>query len=109
MWNSIKNRIKGAFAGMGMGLMVPVLAPIAIPFMFTGNTGGSGAGPAFAMFAGAAVVVIGGIALVVAFGAGAALQIFGMPWWVTGIAGYLGIWALLGATIFRPGQSSSKK
>lgn len=104
MWTSIKNRVKGVFLGMGMGLLVPVIAPIAIPFMFTGNTGGSGAGPAFAMFAGAMVVIIGGVLVVLSLAGGAALQLFGMPWWVTAAAIYLGVWGLLGATVFRPGQ-----
>jgi hypothetical protein len=45
---SLKSRLKGAVAGMAVGAMAPIFVPMGIKFIATGESGGSGAGPALA-------------------------------------------------------------
>lgn len=85
---------------MGVGAIVPILAPLAIPFMLTGKTGGSGAGPAIACGLAAFAVILGGAALLGGAGLAALFSFGGVPWFVTVPVVYFGIFGILGATVF---------
>lgn len=93
---SFKSRLKGLGSGLLCGAIAPLAATIGIPFMITGSTGGSGAGPAIACVLCAVTAVIGGLALVGGAGLAALLSIGGVPWFVTVPAVYFGIWGLIG-------------
>jgi len=93
---SIKSRLKGLASGLFIGALAPLVTPIAIPFMLTGKTGGSGAGPALACFAAAAAVVIGAVILVGGAGLATFLSFSGIPWYLTVPGFYFLVWALIG-------------
>ncbi len=100
MFNAITRRIKGLASGVWMGGMAFVMAPMSIKYMITGETGGSGAGPALATFALTAMTICSAVLLVLCGVASIPLQAMGVPWFVSIPAGYFGVWALLGATVF---------
>jgi hypothetical protein len=93
---SMMERVKGIWNGVKTGVYVPLITPFAIGFMFTGKTGGSGAGPALACFFGAVAVVIGGIFLAGAVPLAAWLNVFGIPWFLTVPLAYFAFWGILG-------------
>lgn len=101
------SRLKGFGVGLAVGTMAPVAAVIGIPFMFTGNTGGSGAGPALACFAAAAVTVVGTGVLMGGAGLATVLSFGGVPWFVTVPAFYFGVWGLVGM-LYLGNQSKPK-
>lgn len=104
---SIISRIKGFGAGLACGIAAPIAATIGLPYIFTGETGGSGAGPAFACFFAAVATVIGIIALVAGTGLAALFSVGGFPWFVTLPAVYFAIWGLIGFFWF--GKEDKKK
>lgn len=97
---SLKSRLKGAVAGMAVGAMAPIFVPMGIKFIATGESGGSGAGPALAAGFAAVSVVLGGVAILGGATIGTMLSFGGLPWFVTVPGCYFLVWALLGAFFF---------